>query len=83
MVEQRGEISVATQNACHSERSEESPYFDRVAARADSFASLRNEKQIVAEIDEADDDFTPFDKLREECGVMAVYGHDDAARMTY
>src|ERR1700728_3560501 len=30
-----------------------------------------------------DDDATPFDKLREECGVMAVYGHADAARMTY
>src|ERR1039458_4591576 len=28
-------------------------------------------------------DATPFDKLREECGVMAVYGHPDAARMTY
>jgi amidophosphoribosyltransferase len=30
-----------------------------------------------------DEDETPFDKLREECGVMAVYGHPDAARMTY
>ena len=30
-----------------------------------------------------DQDATPFDKLREECGVMAVYGHPDAARMTY
>jgi amidophosphoribosyltransferase len=30
-----------------------------------------------------EDDGTPFDKLREECGVMAVYGHPDAARMTY
>ncbi len=29
------------------------------------------------------DDSTPFDKLREECGVMAVYNHSDAARMTY
>jgi amidophosphoribosyltransferase len=29
------------------------------------------------------DDATPFDKLREECGVMAVYNHQDAARMTY
>jgi len=29
------------------------------------------------------DDATPLDKLREECGVMAVYGHPDAARMTY
>jgi amidophosphoribosyltransferase len=29
------------------------------------------------------EDATPFDKLREECGVMAVYGHPDAARMTY
>ena len=24
-----------------------------------------------------------FDKLREECGVMAVYNHADAARLTY
>ncbi len=30
-----------------------------------------------------DDDATPFDKLREECGVMAIYNHADAARMTY
>ena len=30
-----------------------------------------------------DDDETPFDKLREECGVMAIYNHFDAARMTY
>lgn len=30
-----------------------------------------------------EEDETPFDKLREECGVMAVYGHPDAARMTY
>ena len=29
------------------------------------------------------DEATPFDKLHEECGVMAVYGHPDAARMTY
>jgi len=34
------------------------------------------------EVDEEDDGM-PFDKLREECGVMAVYGHPDAARMTY
>ncbi|WP_089409799.1 amidophosphoribosyltransferase [Granulicella rosea] len=32
--------------------------------------------------EEADDD-APFDKLREECGVMAVYNHPDAARLTY
>ncbi len=25
----------------------------------------------------------PFDKLREECGVMAIYNHPDAARLTY
>ena len=30
-----------------------------------------------------EDDNTPFDKLREECGVMAVYNHPDAARLTY
>lgn len=29
------------------------------------------------------DDATPFDKLREECGVMAIYNHPDAARLTY
>ena len=29
---------------------------------------------------EADDH---FDKLREECGVMAIYNHSDAARLTY
>ena len=29
------------------------------------------------------EDGTPFDKLREECGIMAVYGHPDAARMTF
>jgi amidophosphoribosyltransferase len=34
-------------------------------------------------MDEMQDDATPFDKLREECGVMAVYNHPDAARMTY
>ena len=28
-------------------------------------------------------DATPFDKLREHCGVMAVYNHPDAARLTY
>lgn len=25
----------------------------------------------------------PFDKLREECGVVAIYGHPDAARQAY
>src|ERR1700733_2960304 len=35
----------------------------------------------VEELDEEDE--TPFDKLREECGVMAVYNHSDAARLTY
>jgi amidophosphoribosyltransferase len=34
-------------------------------------------------MDDLQDDVTPFDKLREECGVMAVYNHTDAARMTY
>src|ERR1700727_646369 len=35
-------------------------------------------------VDDLDqDDGGPFDKLREECGVMAVYNHADAARMTY
>ena len=29
------------------------------------------------------EDSTPFDKLREECGVMAIYNHTDAARLTY
>jgi hypothetical protein len=39
------------------------------------------QKNPVEDFDE--EDGTPFDKLREECGVMAVYNHSDAARMTY
>jgi amidophosphoribosyltransferase len=34
-------------------------------------------------VDLYEEDGTPFDKLREECGVMAVYNHSDAARLTY
>ncbi|HEX4021904.1 MAG TPA: amidophosphoribosyltransferase [Acidobacteriaceae bacterium] len=30
-----------------------------------------------------DDELTPFDKLREECGVVAIYNHPDAARQVY
>jgi amidophosphoribosyltransferase len=37
---------------------------------------------VSAEFDDGEDG-TPFDKLREECGVMAVYNHSDAARLTY
>jgi amidophosphoribosyltransferase len=37
----------------------------------------------VVAFGEDDNDSTPFDKLREECGVMAVYNHSDAARLTY
>ena len=33
--------------------------------------------------DQLAEDPTPFDKLREHCGVMAVYNHPDAARLTY
>jgi amidophosphoribosyltransferase len=32
---------------------------------------------------ELEDDDTPFDKLREECGIMAIHGTPDAARMVY
>jgi amidophosphoribosyltransferase len=35
---------------------------------------------------EIQDDFdseVPFDKLREECGVVAIHGHPDAARQAY
>src|SRR6202048_1983996 len=42
---------------------------------------LALEDNNVDEMDENDE--TPFDKLREECGVMAVYNHSDAARLTY
>jgi len=30
-----------------------------------------------------DDDVMPFDKLREECGVVAIHNHPDAARQAY
>src|SRR5258708_24764366 len=45
----------------------------------DKLLDLQNNP--VKELDE--EDSTPFDKLREECGVMAVYNHSDAARLTY
>ncbi len=32
---------------------------------------------------EDDDDRIPFDKLREECGVVAIHGHPDAAHQAY
>ncbi|MGF7182335.1 amidophosphoribosyltransferase [Tunturiibacter psychrotolerans] len=59
-----------------------------------SFASLRMTTSrgaggdlngVGADLDAEDEveDETPFDKLREECGVMAIYNHPDAARMTY
>ena len=34
---------------------------------------------VAKVINVVDDDETPFDKLKEECGVMAVYNHPDAA----
>jgi amidophosphoribosyltransferase len=40
------------------------------------------ENELAKNIEDHED-ATPFDKLREECGVMAVYNHPDAARMTY
>jgi amidophosphoribosyltransferase len=53
-------------------------------------ASLRMTDSGAGEADGVKDSFdlceedgTPFDKLREECGVMAVYNHSDAARLTY
>ena len=45
----------------------------------DNLLALQNNP--IEEMDE--EDGTPFDKLREECGVMAIYNHPDAARMTY
>ena len=45
------------------------------------FVSLATEALPAIEAEE--EDGMPFDKLREECGVMAVYNHPDAARMTY
>ena len=40
-------------------------------------------RDVSLEAADIDDDETPFDKLKEECGVMAVYNHPDAARLTY
>ena len=50
------------------------------------FVPVQALEQLTRDVDPEGDeseDSTPFDKLREECGVMAVYGHPDAARMTY
>jgi amidophosphoribosyltransferase len=52
------------------------------ALRNDNQRALRNDRQ-KGEIEDEEEDGTPFDKLREECGVMAIYNHPDAARMTY
>ncbi len=46
---------------------------------SDSLRSLR----MTPSIEQEEEDKTPFDKLREECGVMAIYNHPDAARLTY
>ena len=48
-----------------------------------SRSASSNDAHLEIEHDLTPDDQTPFDKLREECGVMAVYNHPDAARMTY
>ena len=48
-----------------------------------SFAALRMTTVEGAGEQEEVEDGTPFDKLREECGVMAIYNHSDAARLTY
>jgi amidophosphoribosyltransferase len=53
----------------------------QMAAGNDSAAAVPC--SLLAVPCEDEEDGTPFDKLREECGVMAVYGHPDAARMTY
>src|SRR5437868_5497128 len=51
---------------------------------ADSSAALRNDnKKCNIRFELEDEDGTAFEKLREECGVMAVYNHSDAARLTY
>ena len=39
--------------------------------------------QDDSSVEVEEQDVTPFDKLHEECGVMAIYGHPDAARLTY
>ncbi len=55
-------------------------------ANADLSAPLRDDKGLKTLRDhepEGADDATPFDKLREHCGVMAVYNSPDAARLTY
>jgi amidophosphoribosyltransferase len=47
---------------------------------ADSTPRASNLEPRTCDAGEAD---SHFDKLREECGVMAIYGHPDAARFTY
>jgi amidophosphoribosyltransferase len=64
-------------NSKDSRRSFDSP----VAALG---ASLRmTASEVGKNIEVEKEDGMPFDKLREECGVMAVYNHSDAARLTY
>ena len=67
------------------------PYFVDLLDLADTTPAFRGfiESEFVPILklqDQLSDDLPPelpFDKLREECGVMAVYNHPDAARLTY
>ncbi len=53
-------------------------------SRSSAMGRMTNLKGVGVDVGVDDEeDGTPFDKLREECGVMAVYNHSDAARMTY
>ena len=55
---------------------------EQMRGSLDSLRSLGMTAVDGCDVNDAEDT-TPFDKLREECGIMAVYGHPDAARMTY
>ena len=45
--------------------------------------SMQLDRESTAHQPQSMDSTTHFDKLREECGVVAIHGHPDAARQAY
>jgi amidophosphoribosyltransferase len=57
--------------------------YQGVEGKADQTQELRAVREPVSPLPAPRSLFPGFDKLREECGVMAIHGHPDAARQAY
>ncbi len=88
------ELCTPTPNSRHPERGEGPLYLSPSASQIHSVADPRlqntgvlrvaqDDEGFAGDIEDGEDDGAPFDKLREHCGVMAVYNSAEAARLTY